>query len=149
MFFFSGGWRFSGGRAEWTDWCLPVIGGRAHTWWRGGEETGGGENGMSVWFPEWSCKSLFSDICPAFLIIYCFLFDFGNIVFIFLQPLPMPTLPPFSPSIPIPSTPGCSSALSATPLSHAEDKQQVFPLRLANNTTGKWSQTLLQFTPLS
>ncbi|XP_069026867.1 F-BAR and double SH3 domains protein 1-like [Embiotoca jacksoni] len=39
------------------------------------------------------------------------------------EPLPTPTMPPFSPTSP--STPGCSSALSATPPSGVEDKQEV------------------------
>ncbi|XP_034078744.1 F-BAR and double SH3 domains protein 1-like isoform X2 [Gymnodraco acuticeps] len=41
-----------------------------------------------------------------------------------------PTMPPFSPSSPSPTNPGCSSALSATPPSCEEDTQQVF----ADNT---------------
>ncbi|KAI4800048.1 hypothetical protein KUCAC02_016585, partial [Chaenocephalus aceratus] len=41
-----------------------------------------------------------------------------------------PSMPPFSPSSPSPTNPGCSSALSATPPSCEEDTQQVF----ADNT---------------
>lgn len=48
------------------------------------------------------------------------------------EPLPTPTMPPFSPPIASPSDPGCSS--SATPPGCVEDKQQVFPPRLADNT---------------
>ncbi|XP_041799813.1 F-BAR and double SH3 domains protein 1-like isoform X2 [Chelmon rostratus] len=49
------------------------------------------------------------------------------------EPLPTPTMPPFLPPIPSPSNPGCSSALSAAPSSCVEDKQQVFPPRLADD----------------
>ncbi|KAM9356638.1 F-BAR and double SH3 domains protein 1-like [Symphorus nematophorus] len=52
------------------------------------------------------------------------------------EELPTPTMPPFSPPIPIPSDPGCSSALgAATPPGCVEDKQQVFPPRLTDDTT--------------
>ncbi|XP_020509028.1 F-BAR and double SH3 domains protein 1 isoform X1 [Labrus bergylta] len=50
------------------------------------------------------------------------------------EPLPTPTMPPFSPPIPIPSDPGCSSTVRATPPSCVEDKQQGFPPRLAEGT---------------
>ncbi|XP_078117122.1 F-BAR and double SH3 domains protein 1-like isoform X3 [Sander vitreus] len=50
------------------------------------------------------------------------------------EPLPTPNMPPFSPSSPIPSNSGCSSALSATPSSGVDDRQQLFPPRLADNT---------------
>lgn len=40
LFCFGGGWWFLGGRAEWTDRRLPIIGGRARPWWRGGGEKG-------------------------------------------------------------------------------------------------------------
>ncbi|KAF3693527.1 F-BAR and double SH3 domains protein 1 [Channa argus] len=52
-----------------------------------------------------------------------------------VEPLPTPTMPPFSPPIPSPSPPACSSALSAPPSSCEEAKQQVFPLRLVDKTT--------------
>ncbi|XP_070770020.1 F-BAR and double SH3 domains protein 1-like [Enoplosus armatus] len=49
------------------------------------------------------------------------------------EPLPTPTMPPFSPAMP--SNPGCSSTLSATTSpSCMEDKQQVCPPRLAVDT---------------
>ncbi|KAK1904100.1 F-BAR and double SH3 domains protein 2 [Dissostichus eleginoides] len=51
-------------------------------------------------------------------------------LFILLQSLLTPTMPPFSPSSPSPTNPGCSSALSVTPPSCEEDTQQVF----ADNT---------------
>ncbi|KAF0039303.1 hypothetical protein F2P81_007538 [Scophthalmus maximus] len=51
-----------------------------------------------------------------------------------LKSLSTPTMPPFSPSIPISTTPGCSSALNATSPSCVEDKQQAVPLRLADVT---------------
>ncbi|XP_075942930.1 F-BAR and double SH3 domains protein 1-like [Anarhichas minor] len=47
------------------------------------------------------------------------------------EPPPATTMPP---SIPIPSNPGCSSALSATPPGCVEYKQQVFPPTLADNS---------------
>ncbi|XP_049898464.1 F-BAR and double SH3 domains protein 2-like isoform X2 [Epinephelus moara] len=50
------------------------------------------------------------------------------------EPLPTPTMPPFSPPIPTSPDPGCSSALSATPPGCAEDKQQVFPPNLTDNS---------------
>ncbi|AWP12598.1 putative FCH and double SH3 domains protein 1-like [Scophthalmus maximus] len=50
------------------------------------------------------------------------------------ESLSTPTMPPFSPSIPISTTPGCSSALNATSPSCVEDKQQAVPLRLADVT---------------
>ncbi|XP_018519974.1 F-BAR and double SH3 domains protein 2 isoform X2 [Lates calcarifer] len=50
------------------------------------------------------------------------------------EPLPTPTMPPYSPPIPILSPPSCSSALSATPPSCMTDKQQVFPPKLTDNT---------------
>lgn len=49
MLWFTGGWWVLGGRAEWTDRCLPIVGGRARPCWRGGG--GGGETVFSV------CKS--------------------------------------------------------------------------------------------
>ncbi|XP_069387188.1 F-BAR and double SH3 domains protein 1-like [Paralichthys olivaceus] len=59
------------------------------------------------------------------------------------EPLPTPTMPPLSSTVGIPSTPGCSSRLSATPPSCVEDKQQPLPLRVANITieTGGSNQT--------
>lgn len=56
----------------------------------------------------------------------------------FLQPIPTPTMPHFSPPLPMSSPPGCSSAPNTTPPSCVEDKQQVFPSRLTHNTAGKW-----------
>ncbi|XP_034454651.1 F-BAR and double SH3 domains protein 1-like [Hippoglossus hippoglossus] len=50
------------------------------------------------------------------------------------EPLPNPTMPPFSSTVGIPSTPGCSSTLNTTPPSCVEDKQQPLPLRVANIT---------------
>ncbi|TMS17477.1 F-BAR and double SH3 domains protein 2 [Larimichthys crocea] len=50
------------------------------------------------------------------------------------EPLPTPTMPCFSPPITSPSNPGCSSALSATPPSGVEDKQQGFPQRVGDVT---------------
>ncbi|XP_049442568.1 F-BAR and double SH3 domains protein 1-like isoform X2 [Epinephelus fuscoguttatus] len=50
------------------------------------------------------------------------------------EPLPTPTMPPFSPPIPTSPDPGCSSALSATPPGCVEDKQQVFPPKLTDNS---------------
>ncbi|KAM6952067.1 F-BAR and double SH3 domains protein 1-like [Lycodopsis pacificus] len=47
------------------------------------------------------------------------------------EPPPATTMPP---SIPNPSTPGCSLALSATPPGCVGNKQQVFPPRLADNS---------------
>lgn len=76
---FVGGWWFLGGRAERTDWCLPVAGGGACTWGRrgGGGETGeGSETGFPGLFPKWSSKSwhflficdyIFSSLCPPLL----------------------------------------------------------------------------------
>ncbi|XP_026187010.1 F-BAR and double SH3 domains protein 1-like [Mastacembelus armatus] len=46
--------------------------------------------------------------------------------------LPTPNMPPFSPPIPVPSSPGCST--SATPPVCVEEKHQVSPPRLAENT---------------
>ncbi|XP_070692540.1 F-BAR and double SH3 domains protein 1-like [Pempheris klunzingeri] len=58
------------------------------------------------------------------------------------EPLATPTMPPFSPPIPIPSNPGCSASRSATPSSCVEDKEQIFPPRLFDGTveTGGSSQ---------
>lgn len=87
-----------------------------------------------------------SDIGPTHPTV-CLLIDLATPLIrtyiCFLQPLPTPTMPSFSPPIPIPSNLGCSSALSATPPSGLEDKQQVFPPRLADDTIGEWCQTLL------
>ncbi|XP_026212804.1 F-BAR and double SH3 domains protein 1-like isoform X2 [Anabas testudineus] len=51
------------------------------------------------------------------------------------EPLPTPIIPSFSPPIPIPSPPGCSSAPNATPPSGVEDKQQLLSSRPTDNTT--------------
>ncbi|XP_013770374.1 F-BAR and double SH3 domains protein 1-like isoform X1 [Pundamilia nyererei] len=42
-----------------------------------------------------------------------------------MEPLPTPTMPPFSPPIPTPSAPSCNSELSAASPSSMEDKQQA------------------------
>lgn len=43
LFGFEGGRRFLGGRAQWTDWRLPIVGCRACPWWSRGGRRGGGE----------------------------------------------------------------------------------------------------------
>lgn len=47
-------------------------------------------------------------------------------------------MPPFSPPIPVPADPGCSSALGATSPSYVEDNQQVFCPGFSDNTVGEW-----------
>lgn len=57
-----------------------------------------------------------------------------------LQPLPTPTMPPFSPPIPTPSAPSCNSELSAASPSSMEDKQQAALMegsKLAGNRPGR------------
>ncbi|XP_041654038.1 F-BAR and double SH3 domains protein 1-like isoform X2 [Cheilinus undulatus] len=50
------------------------------------------------------------------------------------ESLPTPTMPLFSPPIPITSDLTCSSAVSTTPPSGVEDKQQAFPPRPTEDT---------------
>ncbi|XP_034400251.1 F-BAR and double SH3 domains protein 1-like [Cyclopterus lumpus] len=50
------------------------------------------------------------------------------------ESLPSISMPPSSPSIPIPFNPGCNLALSATPPGWVGNKQQIFPPRLPDNS---------------
>ncbi|XP_056296104.1 F-BAR and double SH3 domains protein 1-like [Pseudoliparis swirei] len=50
------------------------------------------------------------------------------------EPLPPTSTAPSSPSFPLPSNPGCSLALSATPPGWVGNKQQVFTPRLPDNS---------------
>ncbi|KAA8589208.1 hypothetical protein FQN60_010553 [Etheostoma spectabile] len=57
------------------------------------------------------------------------------------EPLPNPNMPPISPSSPNPSNSGCSSALSATPSSGVDDRQQLIPPRLADTIVSSASSS--------
>ncbi|XP_034739151.1 F-BAR and double SH3 domains protein 1-like isoform X2 [Etheostoma cragini] len=50
------------------------------------------------------------------------------------EPHPTPSMPPISSSSPISSNSGCSAARSATPSSGVDDRQQLCPPRLTDNT---------------
>lgn len=134
LFCSGGGWWVLGGRAEWTDRRLPIIGGRAPPRWRGGGR-GGQIVYCTVFYPTYPLT--LAQLILLYLLTWSLLLYLCS-----LQPLPTPTMPSFSPpiSIPNPSNPDCISALSATPPTGMEDKHQVFPPRLEDNIKGEFSE---------